>query len=326
MALPHRASWAAHFGPPRSLFVGLSDAAGRPRYCCGVDVEPLRSLPGHTVYRIQRFGYTLDRAAISAVLGALTVHAKGDPTAVRLAVETFGAAGDCQVAAADLGFQQSVAPRRYTRTLRLPLDGDREAIVERLPRTARRNLRAAQKTKLEVRTIDEPTLTPRLATLERDAFTRTGGRPEDTDWPALLEYARQHPRLVRVVGVFDPTDDSSESLVGFATARAHGDHVEYAAGAIARRFGAKVSLGYPLVWSLVEWAHALGVSWFDFGGVTATPSGDYDDPLRGISDFKRHFGGTEIEVGDEWVLNVAPVRSAVAEAIGRTARAVRRLA
>jgi lipid II:glycine glycyltransferase (peptidoglycan interpeptide bridge formation enzyme) len=55
---------------------------------------------------------------------------------------------------------------------------------------------------------------------------------------------------------------------------------------------------YPLVWDLVGWAADMGVDWFDFGGVTEDGTGS-DDPLGGISDFKRHFAQRPEEVAED---------------------------
>jgi hypothetical protein len=329
IALPHRSTWASALGSEQSLFVGVTDAAGHPRYGCGVDILPLRSLPGHSVYRIQRFGYGLDSEAMTVVLRELAAYARARSMVLRVNVEAF--AGETRSlesitsVAGLLGFTPCVPPLRYTRTLRLDLRGSLNAIRERLPRTARRNLRAAQKSGLVVRLIDDLSMASDVAALEREAFARTGGEATVTDWSTLIGYARRHPRLVRIVGIFSEETGSSPELLGFATGRAHGDHIEYASGGTTRRAGLKISIGYPLLWHLIEWGHEVNAEWFDFGGITRGSAGDDEDALGGISDFKRHFGGEEIEVGGEWTLQVSPVRSAVADAISRVTGAIRRL-
>ena len=328
VALTHRESWASRFGSGRSLFVGVTDEAGRPTYGCGVDVVALRSLPGHAVYRIQRFAYALDAAGIRSVLGAVTSYARARRTVVRVVVESFAgdstAASNAEVAVTELGFTSRVPPQRYTRTLRLELPGTADTLFDSLPRTARRNLRAAQKSGLQLRRIEDPALAPSLAQIERDAFVRTGGHVAATDWPALIAYAREHPHLVHIVGLYADADGPRPDLLGFATGRSHGDHVEYASAGTVRRPGLKISLGYPLLWDVILWAQRIGASWFDFGGITSGSTGDAGDSLGGISDFKRHFGGDELEVGGEWGLPIGRVRSAVADAISRVAHSVGR--
>jgi hypothetical protein len=304
------------------------DDHGRALYGCNVDVAPLRSLPGHTTYRIQRFGYGLDGETVSALLRELAEYARSRRNVLRVVLETFAGdvAGLRQIgsAASDLGLAPNVPPQRYTRTLRLDFGTSVETTHESLPRTAKRNLKLAAKSGLKVRVIEDPALAPALASLEREAFARTGGHATETDWPRLIAYARAHPRLVRIVGLFAEADGAAPDLLGFATGRSHGDHVEYAIAGTTRRPGIKISLGYPIMWNLIEWAHEIGATWFDFGGITGGSAHSTSDALGGISDFKRHFGGAEIEVGGEWALDVSPVRSAVANALSGVARALRR--
>jgi lipid II:glycine glycyltransferase (peptidoglycan interpeptide bridge formation enzyme) len=58
-------------------------------------------------------------------------------------------------------------------------------------------------------------------------------------------------------------------------------------------------MAYPLAWDLITWAHQAGASAFDFGGISPGTLGG-DDPLGGISDFKRYFNGRVATVGAEW--------------------------
>lgn len=328
LALPHRASWASRFGSPQSLFVGVRDAGGRAVYGCTVDVAALRTMPGHAIYRVQRFGNTRDHHLLAELVRALGAHARARGTVLRLQLEAFAADADGLAAinavAAELGLLARPA-QRYTHTLRLNLAGDRNAVLEALPKTARKNLKLAAKAGLRVDTIDDVGLAPALAAIEREAFARTGGHPTETDWPELIRYAVEHPKLVRIAGLFANAAGEPPDMLGFAVGRSHGDHVEYASAGTTRRPGLKVSLGYPIMWDLIEWANGLGAAWFDFGGITAGTAHSGDDALGGISDFKRHFGGVEIEVGGEWSLEIAQLRGAVADALSRMAGMLRRM-
>jgi hypothetical protein len=327
VALPHRGSWASALGRGQKLFVGVAEDAGWPRYGCGVDLVPLRSLPGHTVYRIERFGNSPDSAACDAALRAVTEYARTHPHVLRIELETFASEPAVlerlEQAARAAGFTPCLPPRRYTHTLRLDLHRSRDEIFKALGRTARRNLRSATKAGAQVHKINDPALAPALAALERKAFARTGGHAHPTNWPDLMQFCRDHPHLARIVGLFTSDGCSSADLLGFAVARAHGDHVEYASAGTVRRPGLNIPMGYPLLWHLIEWANELGVAWFDFGGITGGTTRDGKDALGGISDFKRYFGGSEIEVGGEWVLHVRPVRSRVANTVARVAQVFR---
>jgi lipid II:glycine glycyltransferase (peptidoglycan interpeptide bridge formation enzyme) len=72
------------------------------------------------------------------------------------------------------------------------------------------------------------------------------------------------------------------------------------------------------------WARRSGARWWDFGGITEGHRGS-DDPVGGISDFKRHFSTTVQQVGERWVLEPSPVRSGLARGVSAFATAIRRL-
>ena len=49
-----------------------------------------------------------------------------------------------------------------------------------------------------------------------------------------------------------------------------------------------------------------------------------DDPVGGISDFKRNFGGEVVQVGEDWSFDAAPVRDRLAGSLSRAVAAIRR--
>ncbi|RXH54598.1 hypothetical protein GRAN_3702 [Granulicella sibirica] len=142
---------------------------------------------------------------------------------------------------------------------------------------------------------------------------------ERPDWRSILELSQQNPELSRIVGLFSSADDlASGGLLGFAWGARHGDHVEYRAAGMTRVEGRNISVGYPLMWALILWAKQEGAAWFDMGGVTLpeTPN----DPLAGISDFKRMFSQVTEEVGEEWYLEPHPAKTRLASLLGKGGR------
>jgi lipid II:glycine glycyltransferase (peptidoglycan interpeptide bridge formation enzyme) len=77
-----------------------------------------------------------------------------------------------------------------------------------------------------------------------------------------------------------------------------------------------------VIWELIRWSRATGARSFDFGGVTAGTAGS-DDPLGGISDFKRGFCKNEVMVGQEWALDIRPLRWRLASMLSRAAHLAR---
>ena len=74
---------------------------------------------------------------------------------------------------------------------------------------------------------------------------------------------------------------------------------------------------YPVIWALIRWARDTGATWLDFGGVTESASESSNDPLAGISEFKRKFGGEELVIGEEWQFDAAPLRQRLVQSASR---------
>jgi lipid II:glycine glycyltransferase (peptidoglycan interpeptide bridge formation enzyme) len=79
----------------------------------------------------------------------------------------------------------------------------------------------------------------------------------------------------------------------------------------------RIAIAYPLVWDLMRWTTELGGAWFDLGGVTLGRGGDPEDPLGGISDFKRFFSRDLAEVRQTWRLPPRTLRSWLAQTASR---------
>jgi lipid II:glycine glycyltransferase (peptidoglycan interpeptide bridge formation enzyme) len=100
--------------------------------------------------------------------------------------------------------------------------------------------------------------------------------------------------------------------------------VDYAAAASTRPEDIRIPLAFALTWDLIRWGKRVGATWFDFGGITGVTEGQ-NDPLKGISDFKRNFGNNVVSVGEEWVLEPR-LTSHLARAVSAAAALLRRLA
>jgi hypothetical protein len=293
----------------------------------GVEVYRSRVLPGHARLRVRCFcpGVGVCDAADAAVRalretamhrGVLSVH-----------VEVLALHGErrdaIEGALARAGFRAVRRPRRYPQTVVVDLARDSTAILASFHPTARRHIRAAHRSPLRIAPIADTVFGARLEELARESFRRRSAVPGPRDWAALVGLAGERPDLARVVGIFRDRDANPNALLAFAAGLHHGDHAEYDSAGSTRPNDVKTPLGYALAWDLMEWARALGGRWFDFGGVTAGSHGDPGDELGGISDFKRYFTETRVEVGGEWALESRPLRSLLAGSLGRAAAAFR---
>lgn len=322
LPVQHRAAWARLNGSAASWFIGVSRPDGS--WVCGLAAQAHRSraLPGHQVVRVERFGSKVEEGARAAALRALADLARADPRVLTVHVELFHRDSAVRSAIARSleaeGFHRNERGRCYRHTVQVDLRPSESDIFASLHATARRHVRAVGKRPAEIRCITDPTYGERLAELTQETLERTGGAYQPRDWPGLIEFAAEQPDLSRVVGLFRTDQDeprSSDSLLAFAVGYSHVDHVEYSYAASTRKVNLRMPYGYAPAWDLICWAKDLGAEWFDFGGVTSGTHEDDDDPLGGISDFKRYFSKDVVRVGEEWVLEPRPVKAAAASAL-----------
>jgi hypothetical protein len=320
LPLTARAAWLEENPAARGWLFGLRDGTGELRGGFGATVFRSRALPGHRIIRAERFGAGLAPGPLSdAAVTALVAAARGSPWALRLRVEIFTADDELRsglgVALAAAGLHRDPHPRNYERTITVDLRPPLEALLDTVGRRARRAIKAADKFPIRIGPITDPALAPRMQALLTETLQRTGGKPEAFDAVGSIRFAGRHPRLARLVGLFHNEVDGEGSLLAFAWSHFHGDHASYETAASTRSTEAKIPLLYPLAWDLMRWAKAQGASWFDFGGVT-DGSTSSEDPLGGISDFKRAFSESVVVVGEDWELELAPRRARLARLVG----------
>ena len=111
--------------------------------------------------------------------------------------------------------------------------------------------------------------------------------------------------------MFEDDDLAPEQMRAFLWGCNNGDHWEYRAAGSIRRSETPIPFGYLLAWEMILWAKAKGAEWFDMGGVTMAEN----DPLTGISRFKRCFSHEIAEVGAEWVIEPSATRALIAKSI-----------
>lgn len=325
--LQARTAWATAFPETSTALAALRAPDGTYTGAMGVSIHRSRALPGHQLWRVERVGDALDVRDAVRLLRFVADTARRRRRVLRVEVSVIARSGAFRrLLATSLtaaGFEPNPVPRTYDHTLVLELSAE-DGMLAALSRQTRRNVRAAERQPLAVRPITDPVLAPRMAELMRETLARTGGHYEAFDWGGAMRVSTAVPDWSRLVGMFRTDVDGPEALLAFSWGMHHGDHAVYDAGASTRATDVRVAMAYPLLWDLIMWARRRGAAWFDFGGVSR-PEPGAPDPLAGISDFKRSFSRQVEEVGDEYVIDVAPVRSAVARAVGESVRALRSL-
>jgi hypothetical protein len=317
LPLSHRAAWAQTQPKGSALLIDVSGTAGRRITSLVAQRDRSRILPGHAFLRVQRFGYGWPMHTWAAALQRLTEIAKADSTVLRLNIEIFLRADKEKMheLLRSNGFTP-VPPRSYRHTLTLPVDQPDEILLS-TRKSLRKRLREVEKAGAVVRVLSEPQFATALTALQQKAMERSGGAFRIPDWPAILKFSGEQPRMSRVVGLFPSADAvAPDTMLGFAWGCMHGDHAEYRAAGSAE-LGPEhrgLSISHPLLWDLIRWTRENGGTWFDMGGVTLSEGGD--DPLAGISAAKRVFSETVEEVGEEWMLEPHVWKSRLAKGLG----------
>jgi hypothetical protein len=328
--VPQRADWQQANGYADTVLLVVRENNDVPVGLIGAGITTSRALPGHRIYRVERFSSCGSERADREMLSALTSLARRDPVCLRVVIEVFERDAQARLRIcrrlAKLGFTRSPSPRNYKNTLALDLGRSTDEIFAGLHRTARRHIRAPGKRGLELHPITDPAFAPRLDALIRETYDRTHTPPDAKPWRRVIELSATNPTVSRVIGLFDGGGRTPENLVAFAWGCAHGSHVTYEAGASCRRpeLGS-TSLGYAPLWDLIVWAREhTSATWFDLGGVKGGLEA-HGGELDGVSEFKRYFSRESVDVGDEWMMEPLRARAALARAISAAASWVLRV-
>jgi len=329
LPFPQRGEWHEAIGHSSSALVVASDTDGRARAAAGIGIGRSRALPLHRIYRVERLGSSPTDADDSALLKAIADAAHSDRLCIRLHLGIFEPDAERRqrlgTVLGSAGFVRAQQPESYRRTPSLDLEASEEVLFSKLAASARRNVRVPSKRGLQLLPIDDPSYAGRLTELLEESFRRTGGSPVPLPWQTILQRSGRSPHRSRVVGLFKPEEISPSSLVAFAWGCVNGNYVTYEAGAASRQEGlGNMPLAYAPLWDLIAWARRIGAKWFDFGGVSAVGESATDDPLGGITDFKKFFCERIIEVRDEWTLEPRPLRATIARAVSAAANRIRR--
>jgi hypothetical protein len=309
-ALPELASAA---------FFALRDPQGE--YAGGFAVQARPAPMGHRLLRVEQLGGSIPIAAADTTVAALRRWAASDPRTLRLSVDVFSFDESRILALGETlrrhGFRRAEHTYGYVETLLLDLTPTEDDLFRALHHAARRKIRQLAGHPVVVRPVANRSLAERMNQLLEETMARTGGRFSRRDWERRIDLSAEHPELSRIVGLFRTDVPETDSLLAFAWGCHGGDHVFYSEAASTRDTGdLRLPLAYGVMWDLIVWAKRTGARWFDLGGITHGTR-DSDDPLGGISDFKRHFSQRVARVRDEWILDDHSWRASVASAVHR---------
>jgi lipid II:glycine glycyltransferase (peptidoglycan interpeptide bridge formation enzyme) len=284
-----------------------------------------RALPGHRTIWVSRLGAGaggLDESGLGEMLDWLVRMGKNDRSVLRITVEVFSLEAERrEVTARTLeraGFSKVPASRSYERTLLLDLSPGEDALFAALHKNARQGVRNIARYPVRLTTVSSAEVAPRLQQLADETRGRTGGSRREIHWESMIEMSLQAPQLSRI-SILERTDSNTpERVIAFAWGCMHGNVAEYSESGSIRTPDMKISTSYALLWDLILWARRGGARYFDLGGITSGITHS-DDPLGGISDFKRRFSQSEMAVGEQFELVPRPRRASVAALVSRVA-------
>lgn len=206
---------------------------------------------------------------------------------------------------------KSVAPLGVTHTLMLGLEKSAESLAAKMPQKTRSKFRHATRAKIELRTLSDASFKSACREATNDSRKRSGSTETPYDFNAAFAMAKAYPDRAQIIGLF--LKQRPDQLLAYVIGYRNGTRAEYAsAGSFSDPELRSMPFNYFLFWELANWARAHGAEELDMGGVTP---GDANDPLQGVSRFKRSIATTELEVGREVMSTLKPVRYAVYQAL-----------
>jgi hypothetical protein len=309
---------------PASTFLSVVDAGNR--CIAGFAVQSRRApfIAGHRLLRVEELGASLPPAVAEAAITGLVKWVVSNPRVLRLSLDIFSIEPERRLELGELlaqrGFRRPAVPNGYAETLVSDLSKSESELFAGLHHSARRKIRQLEKQPVALRPITDSGYSDRMNAMLQETFQRTGGQVQPRNWAERIALSREYPELSRIVGLFRNDVSGPEALLAYAWGCHSGDHAYYSEAASTRDTGEqRIPLAYGVMWDLILWARRTGARWFDYGGITRGTHTD-EDPLGGISDFKRYFSQEVVPVREEWVLDHHTRRAALIAAIHRRIR------
>ena len=210
---------------------------------------------------------------------------------------------DFEALAKKQGYEPT-SPLGPTRTLLLDLCTTSDELYASVPSKTRAKIRHASREKVIIRPITEPKFIEVCQAAVTASRKRSGSAATEYDFEGAFALAKAHPDRAQIIGIF--LKDQPETLLAYVIGFKNGSYCEYSsAGGFGDPVLRSMPYNYFLMWDLINWARAVGCVKMDMGGVT---EGSENDPLQGISRFKRSITQKEVEIGREMSMTLKPLR------------------
>ena len=203
--------------------------------------------------------------------------------------------------AASLGGEVA-PPLGYERTLLFDLKPSTTEILAAFDKKVRAKILHRTRDQVEIRRLTDASIIPSLQAALDAAFSRTGGTSVPFDFEPYFSAAKASPSRVLILGLY--LKSRPEQLLAYSIDVRHGAVVEaVSSGSLPDPELRRLHFNYFLFWEKVLWARDGVSNTLDMGGVTACGA---DDPLSGISRFKRQFTEQEATVNHERIFRLRP--------------------
>jgi len=309
LPLQQRLAWVLA-SPGEHRCFQLRDASGRAVMQAIIRIGRPRRMPQLAVGVVSRFAAVADARAEERGIQLLRDAALEARDLVELRLQAYRgeprALLDFEAHARRSGFRL-VDPVGVTRTLTIDLTHSVEELLGWFSKKTRARVRHRSRDEVLVRPLTDARYIPACVEAANASLARTHGGTTRFDFQAVFALAAAPTPSTHLLGLFLP--ERPDELLAFVSVLHHGAIAEYsAAGSLAHPQLRSMPYYYWMLWDLICWARLRGAKTFDLGGVT---DGGPEDNCAGISQFKRHFSETEVELGREMSITLQPTRGMV---------------
>lgn len=202
-----------------------------------------------------------------------------------------------------LGFVDA-APKSYIKTRMIDLRPSLEELLSSFSANgrARLKIKARDLDQVAVKEINNPKVIPFLQKALNASFKRSVSKNCSYNFMPLFLNVAKKTKAVAMMGFY--FNHSPDEPKAFVTGIHHSNIVEYSVGgSVSDQELRQFPFNHILIWQLALRSKQNGAHYLDMGGIT---SGDKEDALQGISNFKRFFPGFELFTGREMILSLRP--------------------
>ncbi len=318
--------WPQRFNSRRAALV-LDQPLGDLGRVLPVEFAAIRALPAFFTARLHMLMADLDADALDRMLPEIKAALTANPRFVRMETYIMAASdADRRAYEAVLARHQFIEakdgcfPVTYRDSSLIDLAPAIAEIEARVSRRAWRQIALVQKRPVRLVRIDDAAYGPRLAALWHETVARKGARVVQIPWAEYIDFSNKHPGRSAIFGLAAEGAEGPDSLLSFIWATRSGPFAHYEEGATASAGDARIGLAHAPMWACIEWAKSVGARWFDLTGVTG-PNSNHGASMEGVTEFKRQFGGGELQVRSDWGWTARPI---IVHTAAAAAQAVRR--